>query len=268
MDIHTYEKIYSALDSSNIKSISGDFDVDEDVLTCILNQKMVRSNKKLYHRVVNEADALLKRWVGGESFMSLSDEMGLSPVLMSIILLKQRGTTRKGVQQMLRNPDIVDDERLRKELSEVVENDNLFSPHAHSLQVRRARRGEELIENWLLEKDIDFLTENEIKKHGDKTPDFLLKKPLNIDNTDISWIDSKGLFGDEEEHRRLLKKQFLEYIEFFGGGMVVYWCGFVDSIAEDNSSVLIKDNTYFGVDNTFERSYQTIERSDKNARDL
>jgi hypothetical protein len=254
MDIPTYEKIYSVLESSNIKSVSKDFCVDETVLNCILNQKMVRGNKALYHKVVDGADALLERWEGGESFLSLSRETGLSPVLMTIILLKHRGTTHRGVQKMLRKPDNVDDKRLRRELSEVVENDRLFSPHAHTLQVRRAKWGEQLIENWLLEKGIDFLTEEKIKKHGNfKTPDFLLKKPLKIEGSVISWIDSKGLFGDEEEHRRLLKKQFLEYVEMFGGGMVVYWYGFVDSIAEDNSNILIKDNTYFGVDNTFEK---------------
>lgn len=250
MDIRTYEKIYSVLESSNIKSVSRDFCVSEGVLSSILSQKMVRSNKALYHRVAKEADAFLKRWEDGESFVFLSNETGLSPVLMSIILLKCRGMTRREIQKMLRNPDMVNDKRLGRELSEVVKKDRLFSPHAHSLQIERAKIGEEIIRNWLLEKDIDFLTEKELKKRGDlKTPDFLLENPLKIDDMDINWIDSKGLFGDEAEHRRLLKKQFLEYIELFGAGMVVYWYGFVDSIVEKESKTLIKDNTYFGVDN-------------------
>jgi hypothetical protein len=250
MDIHTHKKIYSQLDSSNIKSISADFGLTDDVLKCILNQKILRNNKALYHKVANDAEALLGRWRDGESFMSLSDETGLSPVLMSIILLKRTGISRKGVRQMLRNPEGIEDERLRRELGEVVNGDNLFSPRAHSLQTERAVMCEEEIGRWLKEKDIQFLTEEKIKKYAaTKTPDFLLKSPLDIDSKRISWIESKGLFGDAEEHRRYLKKQFLEYIRFYGAGMVVYWYGFVDPISEENSEVLVKDSTYFGVDN-------------------
>ncbi len=250
MDVRTYEKIYSVLESSNIKSVSKDFCIGEGVLSIILNQKMIRSNKALYHRVAGEADTLLKQWEDGESFVSLSNATGLSPVLMSIILLKRSGMGRREIQKMLKNPNAVKDKRLGGELSEVVKRDFLFSPHAHSLQRDRAKTGEEVVRNWLLKRGTAFLTEKEIKKRGDlKTPDFLLEKPLKIDGMDIIWIDSKGLFGDEKEHRRLLKKQFLEYIELFGAGMAVYWYGFVDSIVEKESGVLIKDNTYFGVDN-------------------
>ncbi|MBU2560446.1 C15orf41 family protein [archaeon] len=250
MDIHTYKEIYDKLDSSNIKSISQDFEVSGDVLTCILNQKMLRSNKTLYHRVANNSKALLERWEEGEPFATLSAETGLSPVLIASILLKHRGMTRKVVQKMLKNPGAVEDKRLRREIAEVIKGDNLFSPRAHSLQTERARKCEEGIGTWLKEKDITFLTEDEIKKYAStKTPDFLLKSPLDINSTRITWIESKGLFGDVEEHRRYLKKQFSEYIKFFGAGMVVYWYGFVDLLQEENSEILVRDSTYFGVDN-------------------
>lgn len=250
MDIHTYKEICDRLDGSNIKSISEDFEVSGDVLTCILNQKMLRNNKALYHKVANNSGALLERWEDGEPFVSLSDETGLSPVLISIILLKHRGMTRKAVQKMLKNPEAVEDERLGREIAEVVKKDNLFSPRAHSLQVERARTCEDRIGAWLKEKDIQFLTEEQIKKCiTTKTPDFLLKRPLHIASTRISWIESKGLFGDTEEHNRYLKKQFLDYIKLFGSGIVVYWYGFVDTILEENQEILVKDCTYFGVDN-------------------
>lgn len=250
MDIQTYKKIYDKIDSSNIKSVSDEFGVDFDILTCILNQKMLQKNKALYHKVANDAESLLERWRNGESFVSLSEEIDFSPVLMSIILLKRTGISRKGVRQMLKNPDGIEEERLKRELGEVVKKDVLFSPSAHSLQTERAVMCEGEIGGWLKERDIQFLTEEKIKKYAiTKTPDFLLKSPLNIDSINISWIESKGLFGGPEEHRRYLKKQFLEYIKFFGAGMVVYWYGFVDPISEENSEVLVKDSTYFGVDN-------------------
>jgi hypothetical protein len=249
MDRSTYEKIYSLLDSSNIDSISADFGVGEGVLKCILNQKILRSNKALYHKVANNSEALLGRWKGGESFMSISNDTGLSPVLVSIILLKRDGVSRKGARKMIKNPGDIEDERLRKELLEVVEKDNLFSPRSHSIQVDRARMCEGAIKNWLKGKDVEFLTEEQIKKHViTKTPDFLLKSKLNIDSKDINWIESKGLFGDKEEHRHHSNKQFLEYVNLYGAGMVVYWYGFLDSIAEENSGILVKDSTYFGAE--------------------
>ncbi len=249
MDRRTHEKIYSMLDSSNIDSISADFEVAEGVLKCILNQKILRGNKALYHKVANNSEALLGRWKGGESFMSISDDTGLSPVLVSIILLKRDGTSRKGARKMIKNPKDIEDERLKRELLEVVEHDNLFSPRAHATQVDRARKCEGAIKNWLEEKGIDFLTEEQIKKHViTKTPDFLLKSKLNIDSKDINWIESKGLFGDKEEHRRHLNKQYLDYVDLYGAGMAVYWYGFVDSLTEENPEVLVKDSTYFGAE--------------------
>jgi hypothetical protein len=250
MDPSIYEKIYSQLSSSNLKSLSGEFGVDEDMLTCIFNQKMVRSNKTRYHKVANDAEKFLSRWEKGESFMKLSDEAGLSPVLVTIILLKRKGMSRKGVRKLLDNPEDIEDERLKEELFEVTRNDYLFSKRAHSLQIKRAKRCEDTINKWLKEKNVEFLTEEQIKECGDfKTPDFLLKKPLKINGLDIIWIESKGLFGDIEEHRRLLEKQFLGYIDNFGPGMAVYWYGFLDSIEKEHPEVMIKDSTYFGVDN-------------------
>lgn len=250
MDARIYKKIYSMLEPSNIKRVSRDFSVDEWVLSNILNQKLQRSDKALYYKVVNDGGPLLERWENGESFVSLSKEMGFSTVLMALILLKHRGMGRREIQKMLKCPEGIKDRRLSRELSEVVKKDFIFSPNAHLLQREKARMGEEFIRDWLLGKDIDFLTEKEIKERGGtKTPDFLLENPLKIDGMGICWIDSKGLFGDESEHRRFLKKQFLEYIELFGAGMVVYWYGFVDSVIEKEQRVLVKDNTYFGIDN-------------------
>lgn len=249
MDEHTYNEIYSQLEGSTIKSISLDFGVNGDVLTCILNQKLVRTNKALYHKVSNRAEDLLERWISGESIVSLSDEIGFSPVLMSLILLKRHGISRRKVRQMLKNLEEVEDARLKNELSEVLKNDNLFTQHAHSLQVKRARMCEEEIGKWLKDRGIQFLDEEEIKKHtSTKTPDFLLKGSLKINSTKVTWIESKGLFGDAEEHRRFLDKQFLEYVKIYGAGVVVYWYGYVDSIVEENSEILIMDSTNFGVD--------------------
>ena len=104
--------------------------------------------------------------------------------------------------------------------------------------------GENVIERWLDSHNIEYRNENELRDSGvTKTPDCVLDEPLNIDGTEVSWIESKALFGDEAEHKHYSNKQFKHYEKDFGPGMVVYWYGYLDSITLDGN--LIKNYEFF-----------------------
>lgn len=63
---------------------------------------------------------------------------------------------------------------------------------------------------------------------GTKTPDVLLSgTPLSVYGRDVFWIDSKACFADTQEIAMHWDKQFRNYSQSHGLGMVIYWQGYV-----------------------------------------
>eukprot|EP00798_Chlamydomonas_sp_ICE-L_P014350 gene14350-20345_t len=75
----------------------------------------------------------------------------------------------------------------------------------------------------------------------------------------VTWIDSKATFGDERTHYKQLEEQYSTYVNRYGPGLVIYWFGFIDDLAQsqwrssadisggpansgpDNGAVIMKD---------------------------
>lgn len=79
----------------------------------------------------------------------------------------------------------------------------------------------------------------------DKTPDVVLDVPFATkDGTIINWIESKALFGSDDQHEYYLKKQYRSYRNRFSTGMVVYWFGFVSdlNILSTKEGIFIQDS--------------------------
>jgi len=238
MDEATYNLIYRSLNKlSDIPELQKQFKIPENTLLAILTQKKVRKTKSIFHRI--DKEEIKKRWNSGESILSISNSLDFSPVLTASMLLN---LTKREFRKMREKPGEIKDERLRKEITEALENDFVYSPTAHKNQTARAKIGEDAIRKWLLKKGASFVAEKESKNK--KTPDFLLSDPIDIEGRKIYWIDSKVAFGDEIEHWRCIKKQFSHYLETFGSGMVVYWYGFVDSVAAIEPRIVVKDFRY------------------------
>lgn len=115
-----------------------------------------------------------------------------------------------------------------------------------------------------------FRDEEHLRKYGyDKTPDVKLEVPVAVDGFVINWIESKALFGDEDAHSDYTKSQYLSYwnrqvfghlcfvLLFdiylsgkdycacyrFGPGLVIYWFGFLETIAHSSDKrFIIRDH--------------------------
>lgn len=47
----------------------------------------------------------------------------------------------------------------------------------------------------------------------------------------VRWIDSKAMFGDWQTHAKDNREQFESYVNRFGPGLVIYWFGFDEAVA-------------------------------------
>lgn len=238
-----YSEIYYSLKHpEDIKREAERRGLSEELCLVIYTQKTVRYATRDYYQIVEIAPALLKRWKRGESMLRIARRLNFPPVLLALILTSAMGISRKKFWRMLREPDTVEDRRMKEELQAVRKADILYSPEGAEVQKQRGIKGEEKLARWLTEHGIGFRTEKELRGKYPKTPDFLLDEHIPFDGKKIKWIDSKASFGDDIEIRRNNRKQFRQYVELFGDGMVLYWFGIIDDIHGDEH-VIVADHS-------------------------
>lgn len=239
-----YEEICNKLNKiEDIKKISQEMNLPEDLLQVIYTQKITRNATKRYYKIKNQSKELFNLWKNGKTLLKISKKINFPPVLLSQIILQEFGLTRKETRSYINNPYRIKDNRIRKELIRATKKDFAYSPRAHEKQLKRGKLAEEKLKKWLIKNNINFQREKELRKKFRKTPDFLLEEPIKIDGTKIYWIESKASFGDDKEMKKDLKKQLLAYQEMFGNGMVVYWYGFIEELVFDR--LVIKSREFF-----------------------
>ncbi len=247
MDRQTYQKIYGSLHNfGDVFRLSEEYSRPAGMLATILNQKIVKMTRFKHRRVYSREKELFMRWKQGRSILELAEYTYFPPTLMASLILKNSDFSRKSINWFFKHLDCIENRRLRKEVRNALDADYFFSPRAHEMQCKKGEMGEEIIRKWLDDREIAYCTEAEIRAQGDgKTPDFVLSTPICIEDHMISWIESKALFGDDFEHKHYAKKQFREYADIFGEGMVVYWYGYLEDLSSEDESYLIKDYSFF-----------------------
>ena len=228
MKLIEYNKLLKQLNKlSDFDILAENSNHNKELLFVLYSQKIVQSATKKYYKIKHLAPKYRSQWLSGNTFLQISKKIGFPPVLTALLILKEDGISRKMYRKYLNNPEMVNDKRLKAELEEVIENDIIYSPQGNEIQAERGRIGEEKIETWLIKHDFKFQTEKELSEKYEKTPDFLLKKPLNVRGMDIHWIESKATFGNKSELKKNIKNQLKPYRDIFGSGMVIYWFDFI-----------------------------------------
>jgi hypothetical protein len=229
MKLADYKKLWIQLNTpADVDRLAASTEHGRDLLLVIYSQKMVQITTKKYHKIKHLATRYHAQWKKGISFLEISNKLEFSPVLTGLLILKEENISRKMYRKMLNNLDEVKDQRLKKELKDVVANDIIYSPDGNEIQAERGRMGEERLSKWLIKGGFEFTTEKEMANKFKKTPDFFMKKPINVRGMDVHWIESKATFGTRREIKKNLKNQLIPYRELYGSGMVVYWFGFIN----------------------------------------
>ena len=233
MNTKEYKELANKLDfPSDIGKLARDTSINRELLLIIYTQRVTRDATRRYYQIKNRAKSLLNQWNKGTSLVQISKNERFPPVLLSLIMMQENGMNRKEFWKYIRDPKSAPDKRIRREFLEVVRDDIIYSPAGMDVQYQRGKKGEARLNEWLDRNGIEYRTEDEIKGEYAKTPDNLLKEPIEIQGMKVHWFESKANFGNAQEMKRNNKKQLIPYTEIFGPGIVVYWFGFVDDFEQ------------------------------------
>ncbi len=248
MNTDDYKRLVSQLQKpSDINRLAKENEDMKELFLILYTHRVVRDATKRYYRVQNKAERLLWQWKKGTQLLQLAYREDFPPVLLSLILVKEMGYSRKDYWKFVRDPKSIKDSRLKREIPEAAKADIIYSPVGMDIQTERGRKGEERLAQWLDRNYITYRREDDLKAEFRKTPDFLLEKPLFVGTEECIWIESKANFGDRVEIRKNMKKQLIPYTEIFGKGIVVYWFGHVDDY-EPVEGVTVVDAHFFHKD--------------------
>jgi hypothetical protein len=240
METPEYEFIVARLNKrEDVDVLNQRMGYPKDMLYNILGKKIVRSTLKLFYVIKRKEPQLLKRWLYGESIVSIADSIGFSPILTATFILVRNGMTKKKLREVLKNPDCAGDARISREIREAIATDFVYSPVSHQMQEKNGLKAEDRIKVWLDRNHIKYRRQAELVGKHVKTPDFLLDKPIELCGHKVCWIESKSSFGDKKEMFRDYKKQLLPYLQLFDTGAVVYAYGFLEDVKVDDKILFL-----------------------------
>ncbi|MCK4247844.1 MAG: TPD domain-containing protein [Methanomicrobia archaeon] len=246
MNYRLYKEIYENLNSTeDIDALVEKFRIEREVFLAILSQKIVRNVKKNYYKLERKKEILRARWKDGESITDISEEYNFSPVLTASFIF-QDTFSRKKFKEYLKNPELIEEKRIKKEIKEIIEEDIVYSPKYIDLQRENGIRCEEEIRSWLLERDIRFITEKDARyENFRKTPDFLLMSPFSVGGFEVRWIESKAGFGDLIQFKQDFRGQLRPYVKLFGSGIIVYWVGHLERLNGFSNRIIVISKKFF-----------------------
>ncbi|XP_075982620.1 CDAN1-interacting nuclease 1 [Anticarsia gemmatalis] len=176
--------------------------------------------------------------------IQLSDCQGISPALFARSLLQSVYSDSTVAKKYIKDTTLIEDKDLAYQVFLGIMNDNQYGPYADIIKQSIGLEYELRLERELRLMNITFSDENVLRSRGyDKTPDFKLDVPIAVDGFIVNWVESKALFGDEENHSGYLKEQLLCYWNRFGPGLVIYWFGYLETLestAEVNSMFILR----------------------------
>lgn len=176
-----------------------------------------------------------------------------SPIGLCRILLieRYRDLPRPMISEMLRNPYAVPDVRLAANVLACLLRDNRDGPISDTIRQCVGEEYEVRMKQLATQAGLHWYDENDLRRGGyDKTPDLKLAVPCLFRGRVVNWFESKASFGDADSHRKYLREQLASYANRFGPGVVVYWGGYLEEIAEwrENQNVVTITHRFPGVE--------------------
>ncbi|XP_055609322.1 CDAN1-interacting nuclease 1 [Uranotaenia lowii] len=213
-----------------------------ETLGSILSREVQQRLKHSHFRVSSQAEDLLGEYqrkaksTGAlDVLLRMAISMRFPPLSLCriILLAKYNQKVRAEVSEMIRNPDLIPDSLLGANVGYCLYNENMEGPVTDTIRRCIGEEYEVRLKQIAKDMGLVFYDEGDLRRTGyDKTPDLKLAIPCLYKGRIINWIESKASFGDMGLHLKYAKDQLISYNNRFGSGMVIYWFGFLDMIAD------------------------------------
>ena len=169
----------------------------------------------------------------GQGLVSLAHGSGMAPCMLArLVLAAECGATdRREVSALLKNVAALSDVRLKEQVLQCIQADNVYSPFVERVKEHVGTEWEHHLMRRLVLGGLQFKTEDEMRAEGfAKTPDVFFQIPHLVtlasgEQVVALWIDSKASFGDKQALQQGLREQLTSYRMRFGPGVVVFWFG-------------------------------------------
>ena len=238
MDLDTYKNLIKEFGNypgygvhTGVEEVANKLSQPYDATRAIRSQYLQRKSIKNYYKVKDKARAHFREWKNGKTIAQIALDVDFPPALLSNFLMVKMGFSKKKSKEIMKNTKLIKgNNRLKKELEEILSRDELYTPRSHDKQSAEGNRREDKIADWLDSKNIEYFTEKDLRAGTveGKTPDFLLLEPMEWHGDKYNWIESKASFGDDYIHRKNHRGQVSQYVELYGQGILVYWYGYLD----------------------------------------
>lgn len=200
---------------------------DIDAITSLLGQILLRQRKAGHKSsdaariTTNIISHLRGTQMDKTTLLDISIELGIGGYKTAKIAIEFLLGKQTSVAKVVENPLLVVNDTIRQDILECIMKDNLCSVECDVMKECSGKEYEALLLQQLLARRMCFETEAELRNRGKpKTPDILLLIPMGVyecqSESDalnsekekkhlqstvphvVNWIDSKGMFADEE----------------------------------------------------------------------
>ncbi|XP_055993947.1 CDAN1-interacting nuclease 1-like [Sorex fumeus] len=163
-------------------------------LLSIFSQEYQKHIKRTHakHHTSEAIESYYQRYLSGvvkngaaPVLLDLANEVDYAPTLMARIILErflqeheEAPPSKSVINSMLRDPSQVPDGVLANQVYQCIVNDCCYGPLVDCIKHAIGHEHEVLLRGLLLEKNLSFLDEDQLRAKGyDKTPDFTLQPP-------------------------------------------------------------------------------------------
>ncbi|MGI0155824.1 MAG: hypothetical protein ACREDE_06790, partial [Thermoplasmata archaeon] len=129
MDRATYQRLLDTLVTyDDVHRVAHAEHFDEELLFVIHTHRVTRDATRRFYVVKRQMPRIANQWRHGTRMLEIAREWNFPPVLLGQQLLQELQLPRKKIWSFFLDPATAPDERLRREIRELLEHDLIYSP--------------------------------------------------------------------------------------------------------------------------------------------
>lgn len=220
-------KGFGEIKDENLNKISNKLNLDKKLVLSFRSQYL--KNKVIRNSYIIKKDIIkISSEYSKNNILDLSLKYDVSPMTIFRSVIKHKYPDIVSLKKSIHLLNDYDRNQLN-----LAEKNDIVAPLNQDNSKKKADEYEEKIGKFLKKKNISFKTEVETAEEQKRqygivkaTPDFLLDKPIIINNKIVNWIEVKNFYGTNINFLfNKIRKQTEKYYKKWGSGCLVYRYG-------------------------------------------